>query len=173
VKALSIMQPWASLIAFGHKAIENRTWRPPTSMIGQRFAIHASKKIDMDALTELHHGMCGWKRENWPYAKPKLFPTSAIIATAVLGRVVVGDGFMEPAPDDERAFEEPWRSIAVDQRRWYFGPVGFVLHDVEQFEPIGPVKGALGFWEVGHEAMQTLSAITVRKALNTAPSGEE
>src|SRR5690554_6301238 len=41
MKALSIKQPWASLIAYGIKDVENRTWK--TSYRG-RIYIHASGK---------------------------------------------------------------------------------------------------------------------------------
>ncbi len=41
MKALSIIQPWASLIATGIKDVENRTWR--TNYRGE-FLIHASAK---------------------------------------------------------------------------------------------------------------------------------
>ena len=44
MKAISIKQPWASLIAHGIKDIENRTWKCPQKYIGQRVLIHASKK---------------------------------------------------------------------------------------------------------------------------------
>lgn len=43
MKALSIRQPWAWLIAAGHKDIENRAWR--TEYRG-RFLIHAGKRYD-------------------------------------------------------------------------------------------------------------------------------
>lgn len=43
MKAISIKQPWASLIAHGIKDIENRTWKCPQKYIGQRVLIHASK----------------------------------------------------------------------------------------------------------------------------------
>ena len=43
MKAISIKQPWASLIAHGIKDIENRTWKCPQKYIGQRALIHASK----------------------------------------------------------------------------------------------------------------------------------
>ncbi|MCP4687042.1 MAG: ASCH domain-containing protein, partial [Desulfobacterales bacterium] len=43
MKALSIRQPWAWLIANGYKDIENRSWR--TSFRGE-FLIHAGKKFD-------------------------------------------------------------------------------------------------------------------------------
>jgi hypothetical protein len=44
MKALSIKQPWASLIAKGIKDVENRTWR--TNFRGRIF-IHASQKISV------------------------------------------------------------------------------------------------------------------------------
>lgn len=43
MKALTIRQPWASLIALGVKTIETRSWRAPQSLIGQTIAIHAGK----------------------------------------------------------------------------------------------------------------------------------
>ena len=41
MKALTLHQPWASLIACGAKRIETRSWPPPKSLIGKRIAIHA------------------------------------------------------------------------------------------------------------------------------------
>lgn len=43
MKALSIKQPWAWLIAKGHKDIENRTWK--TNFRGE-FLIHAGAEVD-------------------------------------------------------------------------------------------------------------------------------
>lgn len=41
--ALSVWQPWASLLAHGIKRYETRSWAPPVSYIGRTFAICASK----------------------------------------------------------------------------------------------------------------------------------
>ena len=49
MKALSIQQPWADLILYRGKDIENRTWRLPVHMLGQRVHVHAGKRIDRDA----------------------------------------------------------------------------------------------------------------------------
>lgn len=47
MKALTIWQPWASLIMAGAKPYEFRGWKLPASMIGQRIVIHAAaRKID-------------------------------------------------------------------------------------------------------------------------------
>lgn len=41
MKALTIRQPWASLVALGAKHIKTRTRPAPKAMIGQHFAVHA------------------------------------------------------------------------------------------------------------------------------------
>jgi len=48
MKAITIWQPWASLIAVGAKKNETRSWKAPKELIGQRIAIHAAKKLDKD-----------------------------------------------------------------------------------------------------------------------------
>jgi hypothetical protein len=52
--ALSIMQPWAWLIAHGYKDIENRTWR--THRRGA-FLIHTGKTLDTEAHDLLRLGI--------------------------------------------------------------------------------------------------------------------
>ncbi len=68
MKALSIKQPWAHLILFHGKDIENRTW--PTRFRGE-FLIHTGKKVDPD----------GWGfAENILGIKlPKDLPTGGIV----------------------------------------------------------------------------------------------
>jgi hypothetical protein len=50
MRAISLWQPWASLIACGAKPFETRSWAPPRYLIGQTIAIHAAKKIDKGAV---------------------------------------------------------------------------------------------------------------------------
>lgn len=144
--ALSIQQPWASLIVGGPlspgvKPIENRTWTPPARLVGQRFAIHASKKLDMEAFEELLDGYIdGFERSWWPYAKPSEFPTSAVIGVATLVRVHVG----EPVGMIDTSYPI---GMPDDCKRWYGGPVGLELREVVRVEPVG-CKGALGFWRL-------------------------
>jgi hypothetical protein len=50
MKALTLHQPWASLIGNPPlKNIENRTWKPPAGMLRKRIAIHAGKTYDREA----------------------------------------------------------------------------------------------------------------------------
>ena len=46
MKAISLHQPWASLIMLGAKRVETRSWKPPEALIGQRAMIHAAKRMD-------------------------------------------------------------------------------------------------------------------------------
>jgi hypothetical protein len=41
---LTVIQPWATLIAYGIKRVETRSWLPPASLIGERLAIHAAAR---------------------------------------------------------------------------------------------------------------------------------
>lgn len=49
MKAITLWQPWATLIALGEKPYETRSW--PTSYRG-KIAIHASKKWDGETLAD-------------------------------------------------------------------------------------------------------------------------
>lgn len=42
MRAITLHQPWASLIAIGAKTFETRSFPPPAKLIGQRIAIHAA-----------------------------------------------------------------------------------------------------------------------------------
>ncbi len=54
MKALTIWQPWASLIVAGAKPFEFRGWRAPRSLIGQRIVIHAgATKVAQAEVVEL------------------------------------------------------------------------------------------------------------------------
>ena len=39
--AITLHQPWASLIALGLKTVETRSWPAPARLVAQRIAIHA------------------------------------------------------------------------------------------------------------------------------------
>lgn len=120
-KAISIMQPWADLICFGVKDIENRDWR--TNFRGW-VLIHAGKKMDQDALADLHKGIC-------PADGLPLIPTKGVRAPLNRGGIV---GVAEIVD-------------CVDQHssRWFVGRYGFVLRNARPL-PFHPCKGALSLF---------------------------
>lgn len=149
MKALTLWQPWASAIAHGFKKVENRPWRPPAKMIGQRFAIHAGKTYDKDgeAFLAKHLTMEQFeivKREGLNYR-------SVILATVHLVRAVevvpephhhICESMLFPWP------EEPAEPDPVLADPMCFGPWGWVLDDVRVVADLVNAKGALGLWEI-------------------------
>lgn len=146
MRALTLTQPWCGLVASGIKMIENR----PRAMIkhedfGTLFALHASREID----AETYHRIF----EVAPELRPELATTrelsrwhqlaritSAVIAVATVDRVIFQWQDGSPA---QFAGDPP---MPADQRRWFFGPVGYVLRDVRALPVPVPCKGRLGFW---------------------------
>lgn len=124
-RALTLTQPWATLIATGKKCVETRSWM--TNYRG-RLAIHAAKGFPKEARdfasTERALGRL-----------PARIPVGAIVATA---RIV------DCVPTHEAAV-----SVSALERlygdytpgRW-----AWVLADIDELEePIGAL-GALGLW---------------------------
>ena len=123
MKALSIQQPWAWAILHAGKRVENRTWWPPRSLIGQTFALHASKAFDCDGQ----------------------LPASVTIPWGIdyhLGSVV-GVARLCAACDRRAALE--W---GPSQRIWAHGPVCLALDDVRVLAQPIPCRGALNFWQL-------------------------
>ena len=121
MKALTLWQPWASVVALGIKKIENRRWKPPASVIGRRIAIHAGKTYDEKG-AKLIAEICG--------GQPERVPFGVLMATARVVGVVT-------TPEE----------VALDQRRWFFGPYGWVLEDIYPCDEV-EIKGAQGLWSL-------------------------
>lgn len=45
MKAITLWPEWAACVLYAGKRVENRTWRPPEKLIGQRLALHAGAYI--------------------------------------------------------------------------------------------------------------------------------
>jgi len=48
VKALTLWEPWASLIAMKRKTAETRSWACPPDNYGRRIAIHAGRRVERE-----------------------------------------------------------------------------------------------------------------------------
>jgi hypothetical protein len=124
MKALSIKQPWAELIATSVKDIENRTWR--ASYRGM-FYIHASQKSAgtfTDLLSDLQQDVC-------PLGVCSNIICGAINYGAIIGHVTLVD-CVKYHP-----------SLWAEKGVW-----NWVLENPVKYEkPIVNVKGALSFWD--------------------------
>jgi len=146
MKALTIKQPWAYAITDLDKRIENRTWKPPDWIIGKRIAIHTSKKSDAlgySAIQRVKH-----------VTLPANLPLGSIVATAKIISWV-----------NEQCFEVGivlHHPSDLVENEWFFGPIGWVLADVQKLvEPI-PCRGQLGLWDVPNDLLPKLVTRTRR-----------
>ncbi len=128
LRALSLWQPWAwcmTMPAAGlRKDVENRSWPCPANMIGHRFAIHAAKTWDPEGARRIHDAGLRFPNEN-------TITRGAFVALATIDRCVTSA--------DE---------LPLAQRRWFFGPYGFVFRDLAVLPKAIPCRGMQGFWRV-------------------------
>lgn len=147
MKALTVWQPWASLIGAGHKPYEFRGWRPPKSIIGQRIAIHAgARKVQKQEVAWLIRGLDGTldRAQRPALADGALsylnampipnYPRSAIVCTAVVG---------EPLPGDECARRLGIPVATNDSDREGTFNWGWPMLDIKKVPGI-PCRGAQG-----------------------------
>lgn len=153
--ALTIMQPYASLIAVESKRIETRCWPAPSWMVGQRIAIHAGKGDDY-----------------WPLARTEPFrthiaaaleagtlatvdgemPIGCVVATAILDRCApitdAGTTELERTNPDERAFGG--YDLSAGAR------FAWVLRDVERLPEPVPARGGQKLWNLLPETVDAM-----------------
>ena len=138
MKALTLTQPWATLVAIGAKSIETRSWF--TSY--RELAIHAAK-----GWTRADRELCGQQ----PFFGPLIdqyptlpawdlaaaLPRGAVIAIAFLSDCrIIRPGHYPGITDQELAFGD----YTPGRYRWY-------LTGVTPLNMPLPAKGSLGLWE--------------------------
>lgn len=121
MKALSIWQPWASLLVAGIKAYETRRWSPPVDLMGQRIALHAARtehglRIFCDQMVNASTAMHRWAaglRLGLPQVD---LPHGCLLGTAILAfalktdsPLVAGDLPQETALGDWSPGRWAWR----------------------------------------------------------------
>jgi hypothetical protein len=140
MKALSLWQPWATLVAIGAKRVETRHWPAPHWLIGQRIAIHATK-------TTRHLAIC----EQEPFAAyvraPERLPLGAVIATVVLDRCIKITTASAAELERSRPHEHAFGDYTPGRFAW-------VLHDVQPVAPALPVTGRQGIFDVPGELLR-------------------
>lgn len=155
MKAITIWQPWASLIMVGAKAYE---FRPKSYLayfgapkVGDRVVIHAGvrpiKRVEIEDLIERLDAEDDSTGLNAALARQVLLkcraaakyqalPLGCGLGTAVLGRPLnAGKIFRGPIADSDRAAEDE------DRYNW-----AWPLADIKPFDAPIPVRGAQGFW---------------------------
>jgi len=128
--AITLWQPWATLVALGHKTIETRTHRRFDSLAGRRIAIHAAKRFDEVGVLELHAFM----------TDRQLFEAFAVARQQ--SGVVVCTAYVAQArplgPTDSNS-----ALIDCANHRLH----GLVLTCINRIDPPEPARGHQGIWQ--------------------------
>jgi hypothetical protein len=179
LKALTLTQPWATLVAIGQKRIETRSWSTP--YLGP-IAIHAAK------------GFPGWAKETcdespfyevltkhkdlWPagdetltpYASERYaaIPLGAIVAIARLVHLTP-TGYIQglfPGGRIDLGTRGTWKLTAQEEAFGDFAPGRFawLLADVRPLRTPIPCKGNLGLWTVPEDI-----ALQIDSTINRGP----
>ena len=170
MKAITLTQPWASLVAVGAKRIETRSW--PTKYRGP-IAIHAAKGFPADAKRFCEANIVcdavGWPRMG-AVTQESLDESARLIKTLPRGMVVATATLVDCLPVElielysskathwaafgaVEAVLNPgaiWKGRLSEQERAFgnYAPrrYGFLLDNITAIEPV-PAKGTLSLWE--------------------------
>lgn len=114
--ALTLWQPWASLVAFGVKPYETRPKRPPTHLLGCRIAIHAAvRKPEFGEITpEIQQAMAAATGNPLWF---ELMPFGAVIATATLQDIFPAASVRPDPYGDYRPGRWAWQLTDVHRLR--------------------------------------------------------
>lgn len=132
MKAISLWQPWASAVAWGHKLNETRHW---TTTYRGEIAIHAAKRWTADEQSYARHF---WRiTGDGRFWKP--MPLGAIVALARIVAVIRVEDAYPSRIEAEFGNYEP-------------GRFAWVLRDVIAIDPI-PYRGRQGLFDIPPEAL--------------------
>lgn len=132
--ALTLIQPWATLIVLFWKDIENRTWAPKPGMlkVGERFYVHAGKSVDRAAFEWALTHVPGFRVV---HPTIETLPSGAILGDVRFDGAVTGSA-------------SKW---------WAGGPIGWRLAEPKPLPNIVPCSGALGLWKVPGDVLAQIA----------------
>lgn len=140
MKAISLHQPWAIWVAMKWKTIETRTHDRFKSLLGQRIAIHAAKKVDVSALSNRYIPLKDSMlvQNMWLLTK---MSGGCVVCTAK----VVGHGWMGNTNEIERSAFNKQAMCEVAGKFLLF------LDDIQMLRDRVPFRGTQGIFNVPDE----------------------
>ena len=138
MKAISIWQPFATLVVKGYKVFETRTWAAPASVIGQRIGIASTKSIRPEQRAHFNdedfQGFYG--RLGLP-EKLEDLDHGFMLGTVIIDSVeLMTPEFMDEVTNEEMSYG--W---------WQEGFFAWRLREPVMFPRPIPVRGAQGIYE--------------------------
>jgi hypothetical protein len=138
--ALSIWNPWATLIVYRHKAIETRGYPAPRFLVGQRIAIASTKSIRPPQRLALTEAVFAEHYQAIRFPALEALSNGFVLGTARLAAIEpITDELIAGLSTKERAFG--WYELG----RW-----AWHLDKVRRFKTPYPARGGQGFWIWDH-----------------------
>lgn len=139
MQAITLHRPWdyaMSDLALGDllKLIENRSWKP-TSVIGQRIALHAGLKYDYDGAEFI-------KKTLGVSTIPHRESGVIVATTLVVGWVAKGKNG-QPTTANAPGLVE-----IAEASPWFFGPIGWVVAETRPLARPVACRGSQGLFPV-------------------------
>ena len=148
MRALTLTQPWAGLVAAGIKLVENRS-RPMIKKedFGKPFALHASRFVNTSVINraiELDPNLA--PRGPYGLADARWYKLGHI-RSSVLAVATIRDAMHIGGNSTETTLRMLERLGIPEQLPWTFGPTVYVLAGPPLVlpEPV-PCRGRQGFW---------------------------
>lgn len=147
MKVLSLIQPYATLIALNEKRIETRSWK--TNYRGELY-IHASKKIDQIM----------YREPFWSVLKSTLIESSELLTGMIIAKCNLIDCEKILINRDYAGYavlENSSREISGNE--YHFGDYtpgrwAWILEDIEMLKEPIPAKGKLSIWNYEMEGFK-------------------
>lgn len=139
IKGITLLNPWAALVALGLKKIETRGYGTPYRGL---LAIHASLSVPDEARDRL--GLRAFRRALAPIGITRdedleRLPRGVVVAVAKLVDVVATDGD-DPRLPDVGSDEWVFGNYAPGRKAW-------ILEDLMRLQTPIPCSGALSIWD--------------------------
>jgi len=171
MKALSLWQPWATLMAAGYKRIETRSWAPRGLRAGDLVAIHAAKRW-----TDDEHDLCLYdpffrrylmlaqRRGLWGFEQPPLGCVVGIarFEVALPTQVIRPQSYRAWWPAEKRPIRHWITDAEYAFGNYGDGRFGWVFSAVRPIQPI-PLRGERNLFEW----MPSVNAVVYLEASNT------
>lgn len=147
-KAITVRQPWATLIAAGRKRIETRSWR--TSYRGEIY-IHAGKKDPLFGISSMTDE--AWERalialgQYEAFDRFERFPTGAVIGRADLVNCLRIDELTASLIKEQHPDEYAFGDFTPGRYAW-------VMENAAAFERPVLMPGKQGLWNLDLERMR-------------------
>lgn len=154
MRALSLTQPWATLVAIGAKQVETRSWATKHRGL---IAIHAAKGFPAWAKDQCYS--IRFADALWPKADPKTV-IADLIKELPFGAIVAVASIVACKSTNYFGLQSSWTQDLSDQERAFgdYSPkrYGWLLGDIQALSTPIPCRGALSLWDVPPDIEQAI-----------------